>query len=600
MGFPDCLLYTFRFVPETGDLRGLTQRFHNGSTVQITTSSRATFLWRIIRQWKYRIVLALAGLSFVSLTSLLYPWLLKLMVDRFAGHGSTDLSTDLLTTILIGVFLASAVAGHFEQVEMRRLGFRLRNTLRTALYDSLLAKPMSFHRSARVGELSSRATEDIGLFQTLFPGLLAPAVQNALFISGCLILMVTLNWIATVLVVLLVILPIPLFLILSRSIRRYAVESHTDQAEANAFFEESLVAVREIKAFVREKWELQRYARLLDRAYRSEVNGSILQVKMNQVVYMLVSAALLAVFYTGTRRSFLPDWTVGDVIAFYFYSYTMTMAVLSVGKIYLSYQEITGALERVMELLREDGTETTHRAVSGAVDRIGNIEFRDVTFSYDHMRNVLEDASFSVDHGEWQIITGPSGGGKSTLANLIMGFYRADSGSIRVSGVPIERWDKKSLRSQIGYVGQDPVLFHGTLRDNITFACSGGPSDGLSRAIEQSCLDDLVDSLPDGLDTLIGERGYTLSGGQKSRVAIARAIILDPPLLILDEANAMLESELEIRLWNNLAGIRGSKTTIIISHHCENIPRREHALELRDGRISSGSMREEMTALTRG
>jgi ABC-type bacteriocin/lantibiotic exporter with double-glycine peptidase domain len=216
------------------------------------------------------------------------------------------------------------------------------------------------------------------------------------------------------------------------------------------------------------------------------------------------------------------------------------------------------------------------------------------------MRNVLEDASFSVDHGEWQIITGPSGGGKSTLANLIMGFYRADSGSIRVSGVPIERWDKKSLRSQIGYVGQDPVLFHGTLRDNITFACSGGPSDGLSRAIEQSCLDDLVDSLPDGLDTLIGERGYTLSGGQKSRVAIARAIILDPPLLILDEANAMLESELEIRLWNNLAGIRGSKTTIIISHHCENIPRREHALELRDGRISSGSMREEMTALTRG
>lgn len=570
-----------------------------GSSLKRSASSRAIFLWRIVRQWKYRIALALAGLSFISLTSLLYPWLLKLMVDRFAGHGSSGVSVDLLTMLLLGVFLASAVVGHYEQIEMRRLGLRLRNTLRTTLYDSLLAKPMSFHRNARVGELSARATEDIGLFQTLFPGLLAPAFQNLLFISGCLLLMVSLNWVATVLVVLLVLLPIPLFHTLSRSIRRYAVESRMDQARANAFFEESLVAVREIKSFVREKLELQRYARLLDRAFHSEVQGSILQVKMNQVAYMLVSAALLAVFYTGTRRSFLPEWTVGDVIAFYFYSYTMTMSVLSVGKVYMSYQEITGALDRVMGLLHEVATQVDGPPNTGTVGQIGSIEFCDVTFSYDHSRNVLEGVSFQVDQGAWQVITGPSGGGKSTLANLLMGFYRPDGGSLLVSGVPIERWNMESLRGQIGYVGQNPILFHGTMRDNITLACSGVPSDKVDRAVEQSCLGEFIDSLPEGLDTLIGERGYTLSGGQKSRVAIARAIILDPALLLLDEANAMLESELEIRLWRNLAGIRRSKTTIIISHHCEYIPGGDNALQLLNGKISRPATREELTAAIR-
>ena len=544
---------------------------------------RIAALWPYARQWQLRIGLALAGLTIVSLTSLVYPWLLKLMVDRLSGRVDSPFNMTMLFSLLLLLFVIASVVGYYQQKEMKMLGLRLRNRLRIALYERLLARPMVTLRQIQVGEISSRATEDIGRLQTVFSNLLAPAFQNLLFIGGCLFLMASLSRPATLLVLCLVFMLIPLIYVLGKKIRHKSSLSQADHAHANAFFEESLVAIREIKAFGREKLEVRRYSSLLTHALENETAASIMQVKVNQIIYALFSGALLLIFFAGMSGVMFPVWSTGDVVAFYFYSYTMTMAILSLGRISLSYQEFAGALERVVELL-EDGQhnepapDTPHTAAIR-----GRVVFDGIVFSYEPQKPVLNNLSLVVNAGEWYLITGPSGSGKSTLAGLLMGFSRPQHGMITIDNIPLAQWHPRTLRRQIGYVGQDPMLVHGTLRENICFLDAPVTDEQLHHAITLSCLDELLHSGTVGLDTVVGERGYTLSAGQKVRVAIARAILHAPSILILDEANAGLEPELEERLWRNLAGSRGDKTTIILSHHFEHIPEIYRAGELRNG-----------------
>jgi ABC-type multidrug transport system fused ATPase/permease subunit len=511
------------------------------------------------------------------------------MVNRFGGQLPVDSTTSSLSFILFGVFGCSAVIGYYQQKEMRILGYRLRNVMRLALYDSLLRRPMSFHGRAQVGELSSRATEDLGNIHVVFSGILSPIFQNMLFIVGCIALMASLNWVATLLVLFLVALPVPALLMISKKIRRLSSETRSEHAGANAFLTESLAAMRDIKAFVREKLELRRYAGVLRRALAAEAEISSLNVKADQAVYLLFSVTLLGIFYFGTQPTFLGSWSLGDVIAFYFYSYTMTMAVLSVGRTYFAFQEFSGTLGRIMELLpdHEHADPLPFRPYAERVT--GKIEFKSVEFAYDAPRPVLRNISFTVHPGEWRLITGPSGSGKSTIANLLMGFVEPRTGNISVDDIPLGLWQEGPLRRQIGYVGQDPVLLHGTLRENILFADLQATEEQIQSAVFNACLEDVVESLPARLETLVGERGATLSAGQKARVALARALLHNPPVLLLDEANAAFEPELERRIWRNLARLRTGKTTIIFSHHVRNIPALYTASELRNGMLGKQS-----------
>ncbi|HUI08823.1 MAG TPA: ABC transporter ATP-binding protein [Bacteroidota bacterium] len=538
------------------------------------------FLWRFARERRTRLALALAALTLVSATSLLYPWLLKVMIDRLGRGAPPEAGIGGMATLLIAVLALSGAAGYYEQVELKKLGYLLRNAVRESLHASLLAREMAFHRASRLGELSARASADVGTLADIYTGLLAPAIQNALFIAGCLALMLLLNWLATILVLLLVLAPLPVIARLGRKIRAATAHGRAGAARAHALFEESLSAIREIKAFSRERLEASRYAGALRDALRGEMEGAVLQIGINQVVYMLASGALLAIFFLGTRRTFLPAWSLGDVVAFYFYSYTMMMAVLSAGKVVLSAHETAGALERVIELAAPAAA-PPHADSVRETPRGTAIEMEGVRFSYDGERQILDGVSLAIPPGTWQVITGPSGSGKSTLAALLIGLYRPDAGSVRVGGLAPDAG--LSRARDVGYAGQEPLLLHGTLRENIAFADAPATGAMIAGVVEACCLAPLVRSLPLGLDTPVGERGYTLSGGEKSRVAIARALLHDPPLLILDEVNTMLDAGTERALWRNLTALRRGLTTIVITHHAGGVPGGEGALELRGG-----------------
>jgi ATP-binding cassette subfamily B protein len=530
-----------------------------------------SFLWRYIAPWKKDLALSLCALSLVSVTTLVYPWLLKLMVDDFQSPSEGGTHIGILVLALAALFVCSTLLGYYQQITMHKLGYRLRNSLRADLFQSLLNHPLSFHRSQQVGELSARATEDVGKSQGVFTNLVAPVFQNSLIVCGGTAVTFLLNpWAAAVLLLFLI-LPMPFVLRFSRLIRKLASKSQAEHAMANACFDESLVAIREVKAFAIEETLWSRYVGLLSKAFATEVSASRLVIKGSQAAYFLLSIMLLTTFYLAAIQA-LPGWTLGSMVAFYFYAYTIAMSVLSTGRIYLTFQNVTGALQRVEELVMSTRSNVDTGPPKHSGSLIGSIELEGVNFSYDSESLVLCDVSASIPDGEWAVFTGPSGAGKSTVAHLIMGLYEPQSGQVKIGGIPVSGWDKEALRNQMGYVGQDPFLFHGSLRENLMIGTKAINETALKEILRVACLEDVVSGMPDGLETVVGERGYTLSGGQKSRVAIARALIVSPAILILDEANAMLEPRLEQEIWNRLRQHRESRTTIVFTHHTERIP----------------------------
>jgi ATP-binding cassette, subfamily B, bacterial len=546
---------------------------------------RLRFLWTYASKWKIQILLSMAALTFVSFTSLLYPWLVKHLVDQFSSGATGDGTARTLAGALVAVLIVSTVLGHYQQTRMNALGILLRNDLRLALYRSLLSQPIGFYKENRVGELSAVAAEEVAKVQPLFSNFLSPLYQNTLFVLGCISLMLYLNLFATLFVLLVMILPLPYILHASRRIPFLSAETQKSHGHAHAFFEEALVAIREVKGFLRERIELRRYSGVLENGMKSELAGSSLRVKISQAVYFLLSMVLLAVFYAGASKTLFPGWSIGGLIAFYFYAYMMTMSVISVERIYLTYQNIAGALDRLMTLLPpiEQQQDTLPTPLPQPI--LGKIEFHNVDFGYTVDHPVLQNVSFVIEPGTWALVTGPSGSGKSTVMSLIMGFYETQHGRILIDGIEVNTTSTNALRRTIGFVGQDPLLLHGTLQENIAFAEASVTNEQVQEALRIACLLDLVRELPNGLQTIVGERGFTLSGGQKVRVAIARAIVFDPPILILDEANAMLESGLERQLWANLLECRKDKTTLILTHHAENIPRVDQQLRLEEGTI---------------
>ena len=531
------------------------------------------FLKKFALKKRKKLVIALACLCFVSVSNLVYPWLFKILIDHLTGDNKekTELNIPLLTGLLTVVMLLSTIFGYYTNILMQELGFRMRNDIRNAFFKSLLNKPLSFFKGEQVGGLTSRATEDIGKLQGLFTGLVAPVFQNVLFIAGCLLLMLQLNPQATGFVTVIILSAIPVIYYFSTKVKMYSAQSQREHASANAVMDESLTGIRDVKAFVLETLLLKKYSLRSGYAFENEMHSARYQAKSTQSVFIIVSLLLLLIFYFGV--SGFSAWSPGSAAAFYFYAYSLTMAFLTLGRAYSQYNSIAGATQRIGELIGEEENKPGALQLKHTGKIEGKIEFRNVSFSYSVEKPVLKNISFAVNKGEWFLITGPSGSGKSTIANLLLGFYAPASGSVLLDDRELNVIDHDKLRRNIGYVGQEAVLFEGTIRENILISGIQPGKSALDEILRISMAESFINVLPKGLDANIAERGVTLSAGQRSRIAIARALVNDPPILILDEANSMLDEELETALWRNLYDYRKNRTTIIFSHHTETIPK---------------------------
>lgn len=551
----------------------------------------------------YRWHLALAGLSLVviGLLGLAMPWIVQQIVDLLVG-GQELGRLNLYALALGAILLLRSALGIVQSYVVAWVGERVVARLRRELYEHLLSLSLGFFAGRPVGEIQSRLTNDVQVIQVAVTSNIIVLVQQVVMAAGIVAIVAITNWRLTLLLTLSV--PGMVFLtrIMGRRIRRVAREAQDVLAQASAVVEETVGGIRVVKSFAREDHEAARFGQKVNDLFAAAMRRARIYATMGPLMSLLVYGSLGLVMWMGGREVLLGRLTPGQLIAFLFYATMLSGPLSSFGGLYGQIQAAVGATERAFELL------DTRPEISDAPDAVplppvrGHVVFRDVEFDYDPRQPVLRDVSLEALPGEVVALVGPSGVGKTTLANLIPRFYDPARGSITVDGRDIRGVTVRSLRDQIGIVPQETLLFSDTVAANIRYGRLDATQAEIEAAARAANADDFIcNDLPDGYETQVGERGVKLSGGQRQRVAIARAILKNPRILILDEATSSLDTESETLVQEALDRLMHppggeGRTTFVIAHRLSTIVNADRIVVLHEGRVAEQGSHAELLA----
>lgn len=506
----------------------------------------------------------------VALLELAFPLAVQWFIDTLLPGGNWNMivgvGIGLLSLYVISTFLQFIVNywGH-------KLGINIETDMRQQLFQHVQKQSFRFFDNTKTGHIMSRITND--LFDL---GELAHHGPEDLFIAamtfvGVFWIMLTIN--VKLALITMIIVPFLIWLITYTNLKMNAAwkNMYSDIADVNARVEDSVSGIRVVQSFTNEEYEIERFTTNNRKFRRAKLTAYKVMSFSASSIYMLTRLMVLVVLVYGAWLSFRGTLSYGELVGFVLYVNVLFKPIDKISAILELYPKGMAGFKRFTELMdqnpdvvdREDAIEVAHLK--------GNIEFRDVTFSYDKNKPVLDGIDLKINHGETVAFVGPSGAGKTTICSLIPRFYDVNHGGIFIDGIDIRDMTKKSLRSQIGIVQQDVFLFTGTLRENIAYGSLGATFEDIVRAAKQAHLEDFIASLPDGYETQIGERGLKLSGGQKQRIAIARMFLKNPPILILDEATSALDTETERIIQGALADLSKNRTTLVIAHRLATI-----------------------------
>lgn len=475
-------------------------------------------------------------------------------------------------------------------VMSRHIEFDLKNEI-FAHYQQL---PLSFYRRNNTGDLMNRISEDVSRVRMY----LGPAIMYGLQLITLFIILIPVMFAISAKLTLYALIPLP-FLSLSiywvnNSIERRSERIQRSQSQLSTFVQEAFSGIRVLKAFHREEDSISGFSKASEHYKQQSLRLTRVQALFFPLITALIGLSTLLVIYAGSAEVIAGNLTIGHIAEFVIYVNLLTWPVTSLGYTSSLVQRAEASQKRINEFLQTRPEIRSEKNLIRAV--MGKVEFDDVSFIYpDTGIRALKKLSFTVEPGQSLAIIGTTGSGKSTVANLITRMYDATEGEIRVDGIPIKDYDLTCLRSQIGYVPQDVFLFSDTIYNNIAF---GGTHQLTREQIEQAARDaDVlhnIERFPQGFETRIGERGITLSGGQKQRVSIARAIVHEPRILILDDALSAVDTKTEHNILNSLKRIMQGRTTIIISHRVSSAKLANKIIVLVDGQIAEQGTHEEL------
>jgi ATP-binding cassette subfamily B protein len=457
--------------------------------------------------------------------------------------------------------------------------------IRNALYDRLQRLSFAFHDGAQTGQLMSRATVDVEAVRLFFGMGLLSLAQTFLLFGGITYLLVSMDWKLALLS--LVFLPAIGWRAVTFSRRLQPIWLKIQQLLGfmGTTLEESLTGIRIVKAFTRQQKESQKFSTQATKLYDQQI-GVARQMAFNMpLMVFLVSLPTALILWYGGRQVIDGSLTVGHLTQFTLYLGMLIMPVRRLGFITGLLSRTISAGQRILEIL---DTESAVREKSDAIELTsvkGEVCFEDVSFKYNSLSPALENISFCVKPGQTVALVGGSGCGKSTIASLISRFYDVSSGRITVDGIDIRDVTLASLRQNVGIAQQDIFLFSATIRDNIAYGAVDADMEQIVAVARSAYLHDFVQSLPDGYDTWVGERGITLSGGEKQRLAIARTLLVNPRILILDDSTSSVDAETERLIRDSLGKLIKGRTTFIITHRLPIIKNYDLILVLQDGRI---------------
>ncbi len=536
--------------------------------------------------YPYRWWAALGLVGTLSLTGLrLVPtYLTKYLIDDVIA--ANDLSKlHVVVIVLMAVYVAQAGIGSARAFVMQRLGNNLMYDLRTQVFDHLQVLTLSYYNRRQTGHIMARVTQDITRLQSFVAEGLQDIIVNVVTVFLICGLLFYLDW----RLALFALGPIPLIASstywFGRRIHHLYHRIWRRTSWISAVLADTIPGIRVVKSFAQEPRESQRFEARSADLYSQELRATRLTSVFFPSIGFLTSFGSILVMGVGGYLVMNQGLPLGGLMAFVGYMWQFYQPVASLGDINHRLQHAATSAERVFEVL-EATPEVPEAPGAIRLPRIrGEVEFRDVRFAYEPGRYAIDGVSFHVQPGEMIGLVGPSGAGKSTLVHLICRFYDVDSGQILIDGHDIRDISLRSLREQIGVVLQEPFLFHGTVAANIAYARPEATPEEIIAAARAANSHDFILGLPDGYETMVGERGQTLSGGERQRISIARAILRDPRILILDEATASVDTETEMQIQKAVERLVEHRTTFAIAHRLSTLRKAHRLIVLDQGKL---------------
>lgn len=558
---------------------------------------------RRMRPHLWRFILAIVGVALGAATEVLKPWPLKVLIDNvlsgkplgLAGFANYPRMSLLLAACVGGVLIYVLtgilnVANNYISIS---IGQRMVNDLRGQLFDHLQRLSLGFHRRREIGDLMVRIVYDTFAIQTITMNGIFQILASAILLGGMFLVMIRID--VTMTLIALGVIPMLVLLIASVSgtIDRLASEARIKESALYTVAHRALASIHVVQAFTREAESYREFVRS-----SSESLGENLRLYTFQSVYaggvsVVIAIGTALVMYFGALHVMSAQLTIGSLIVFTSYLASLYAPINQIFQTYGMVQGAKAGLRRCLELLAID-PDIRDRPGAHALGRVrGEIEFRDVMFSYEAANPVLKGISFIAKAGESIAIVGPSGAGKTTMASLVMRFYEPRAGAIRIDGQDLGEVTLESLRKNIAVVLQPPLVLGDTLRGNIALGKPGASDDEIRRAAAMARLDTVLAKLPRGLDEVVGAGGHSLSEGEAQRVTIARALLKDAPILIMDEPTSALDTETEALVLAAVQAAMRGRTTLVIAHRLSTIQNADRILVLRDGVIEEqGSFQE--------
>jgi len=545
-------------------------------------------------EWQ-RLVVATVFLLVGGAASLAYPRVIGVLIDAAVAGGIETINRAALAMAVIFAVQAVAVALRYYLFSIA--GERIVTRLREHVYRSIIDQEIGFFDVRKTGELTSRLTADATVMQNTVSVNLSMGLRNMVMVVGGLALLVVSSPKLTVLMLALVP-PVALgAVVVGRRLSKLSKKAQDALARANEAAEESIAGIRTVRSFAREEAEAERYGERIWESFG-------VSRRRIRVVAIFIGAMNLAAFgsvsgvlWFGGRMVMAGDLSVGELASFILYTLIVAMSMSALANLWSDFARARGASERVFELL--DREPVVDAGGGGTLDKVsGQIEFEGVCFAYPVRPEVtvLDDVNLRLEPGRVVALVGPSGAGKSTIAAMLLRLYDPNEGVIRLDGLDLRLLDAVWLRTQIGTVAQEPVLFSTAVAANIRYGRTEAPDDEVEAAARAANAHDFISELPDGYETEVGERGVRLSGGQKQRVAIARALLKDPPILILDEATSSLDAESESLVQDALERLMANRTSLVIAHRLSTVRNADRVVVLDGGQVVETGTHDELMA----
>jgi len=551
-------------------------------------------LIKYLRPYLKILILAIVCTVFVTLSTLVLPWLLgKGLIDKVI----VEKNLFLLNLVAIGVVAAVAIKGaffYFQTYLTSFIGYKVVTDMRNQIFQHLQKLSLSFYKKRRTGEIMSRAVNDVNLLQNVLANNIMRLVLNILIVLGVFVFIFYIDWRLSFFV--LAVFPFLIFVVrrVGSQIKDSSSLVQMKIADISSILQEVIGGIEVIKSFTMEEHEVKKFQDQNLKNFRLNMKRTRIVAILPPIVEVLTTLCLVAILWYGGREVIKGKLTIGELIAFLGYIGLIINPLNRISRDYSQYQQALASTERIFELL---DIEPEIKESPGAIEmpRIeGYIKFENVSFSYNEKELVLENINLDLKPGEKLALVGPSGVGKTTLVSLIPRFYDPILGKISIDKQDIKKVRLSTLREQIGIVPQETILFSGSIKDNIAYGRMKASDEEVVEAAKKANAHNFINSLPNGYETEVGERGVKLSGGERQRIAIARAILRDPRILILDEATSAVDTEAEVLIQEALEKLMKSRTTIIIAHRLSTIVNADRIVVLKGGKVGEAGSHEEL------